>query len=369
MSNELAIIENIGALNAVVVFAPGGVEDVLAKLKTQARNEPSDISTAKGRDAIKSLAYKIARSKTALDDLGKQLTADLKKQTGAIDVERKRIRDELDALKDEIRKPLDDFESAEELRIKDHEDAISAINSLVCFADGEITSATIQQNINYLCELPDREWQEFSKRADDAKLEVSAKLNEMLAAAIKYEADQAELERLRAEKVEADRLEAIRLQAEREATIAREAAENARIAAEQKAERDAGEYRERVAMAAKEAAEKAEAERIKLHQEKEDAYARAEKAEIDAMNAAAKAEIEAKNREEEAASNERKKIEDAKAVELAEIAAREANKKHRAAVNNAAVDGFISAGLDKSSAKLAVVGIATGLVPNIRISY
>jgi hypothetical protein len=43
------------------------------------------------------MAYKVARSKTALDDGGKKLVADLKQIPKKIDAERKRVRDPLDA--------------------------------------------------------------------------------------------------------------------------------------------------------------------------------------------------------------------------------------------------------------------------------
>jgi hypothetical protein len=50
-----------------------------------------------GREAIASMEYKVARSKTALDDGGKKLVADLKQIPKKIDAERKRVRDPLDA--------------------------------------------------------------------------------------------------------------------------------------------------------------------------------------------------------------------------------------------------------------------------------
>ena len=62
-----------GALVPAVVFAPGGVDDILARVKAEAQAEARDldVSTQAGRAAIKSLAYKVSRSKSLLDKMGK----------------------------------------------------------------------------------------------------------------------------------------------------------------------------------------------------------------------------------------------------------------------------------------------------------
>ena len=95
------------------VFAPDRVQKILAQIEARAKAEIPDLSTAKGRAAVASLAHKVARSKTLLDDLGKELVADWKKQAADVDVQRRTIRDRLDALKVEVRAPLEAWEAAE----------------------------------------------------------------------------------------------------------------------------------------------------------------------------------------------------------------------------------------------------------------
>ena len=61
----------------VAIFtAPGGVDAVIARLERDARAAAAelDISTPRGRKEIASLAYKVARSKTALDTTGRSGT-------------------------------------------------------------------------------------------------------------------------------------------------------------------------------------------------------------------------------------------------------------------------------------------------------
>ncbi|MFT6347125.1 MAG: hypothetical protein ACJAYB_000106 [Psychromonas sp.] len=70
-----------------------------------------DVSTAKGRKAIISLASSFSKSKVYLDEIGKELNANLKKTTSAVDKDRKSLRDGFDQLRDAARKPVTDWES------------------------------------------------------------------------------------------------------------------------------------------------------------------------------------------------------------------------------------------------------------------
>src|SRR5262249_26606591 len=114
-------------LTPAQVFADNGADALLDKIEKDARSLVMDISTEQGRKDCASAAYKIARSKTFLDDMGKNLVAEWKAKASKVDAERKKIRDRLDTLKDEIRKPLTDFENSETARIEEHEKQIATI--------------------------------------------------------------------------------------------------------------------------------------------------------------------------------------------------------------------------------------------------
>lgn len=360
-STDLVIVET---LNAAVVFAPGGVDAILEKIRAEVASIKTDISTATGRDQIRSLAFKIARSKTALDEMGKDLVANLKKQTGSIDAERRRIRDELDALRDRVRQPLTDYENAEKARIEAHEAALAAIVESGGYGQTE-TAAEIQARLEFLLSYPACDWQEFAARAADTIQAEISRTRGLLAGAEMREAERAELERLRREQAE-------REQRERDERIAAAAAERARIEAEAKAMQEA-----------EEAAARAEAERARIEQEKvaaearaKDAIARAEKAERDRIAAEKKAEADKKAGAEKAARDrvaaveaERKRVADNKARADAEAAKREDNKKHRAKVENEILAALCKAGLDEVDAALAIAAIAQGKVPHTKINY
>jgi hypothetical protein len=73
-----------------------------------------DVFTDKGRKEIASMAYSVARTKTYLDSIGKELVSHYKEIPKQIDSTRKFARDSLDALRDEVRKPLDEWENEQE---------------------------------------------------------------------------------------------------------------------------------------------------------------------------------------------------------------------------------------------------------------
>lgn len=353
--NALVVIET---LTPAVFAETGGIDALIEKLEADVRGVATDISTPSGRAAVKSLAFKVTRSKTALDDMGKTLVADLKKQTGAVDAERRKIRDRLDALAEEVRKPLTDWENLEKDRVNGHEAAIDAMLSLSIAASSNESPADLQDRIEKLAAINDRAWQEFGARASITHATSFADIDRKRNAAIKREEDAAELARLRAER-------AAREQKEREERIAAEAAAKATREAEAKAAR-----------AAKEAAEKVQAEQLRIEQERTDAIARAETAERNRIAAAAKAEQDRKNaaakakRDREAAVEaERKRAERARQEEAAQAAKREADQQHKINIHTRAAAAFMNAGLSKDDAKAAVVAIAKGSVPNVSLSY
>jgi hypothetical protein len=349
-STDLVAVET---LRASEVFAPGGVEKLLAKVTADVRAlNVLDATTEGGRTEIKSLAYKVARSKTALDDMGKEFVAELKRAASTIDADRRMIRDRLDALRDEVRKPVDEWEAIEKDRVAAHAKSIADLEALLDFGGQEPSAAQLQERIDIFAATPARE--ELSLLS----LRVGKRLEDLHVAAVKREAERAELERLRREQTEREQLE-------RDERIAAEAAERARSEAEAKAKREA-----------EQAAERAAAEQRRLDQELAAANARAAKAEQDRIAAERKAADDAKAAAEAAESDrllaigaERKRVADAKAREDAETAKREADKKHKAKINSEVLAAFRAAGLTDAAGKMATTALAQGKIPHAKLLY
>ncbi|UZE51872.1 hypothetical protein ONR75_15675 [Rhodopseudomonas sp. P2A-2r] len=326
------ITRPVDVLTPAIVFAPGGVESIISGLEAEVRATPRDMTTDAGRKAISSLAYKVARSKTALDDMGKELVADIKKQSGAIDAERRVIRDRLDALRDEVRSPLTAWEELEKRRVDDHEQALVFIVTAPRFIGTVIESDVIRARIADVEATYVRDWQEFNERADDAARETLPQLRAMLNVAVKAEADAAELAELR------------QMKADREAADI--AASNAAAAAEtsrRQAEKDAAETAQRA------------------EQEKARDIARAEQAARDQAEGIARA-LEEHNH----------KIARAQEQEQAEKAKREANTRHRNKIIGevrAALASLEVDGLPVGLADVIARAIAAGRIPHVSITY
>ncbi|MDN6876899.1 MULTISPECIES: hypothetical protein [Pseudomonas] len=350
-ATEIALVPKENALQ--VYSTENGLDPYLQQIRTEIDAFDPDVSTRKGREAIASIAHKVARSKTALDNIGKELVADLKEVPKKIDAERKRMRDLLDAWKDEVRRPLTEWEEAEAARVARHQGEIDKINlRLEC---RDLDSAELKANIAWLEGLAISEaWQEFEAEAARAKDKALIALREALLAREKFEAEQAELERLRAEA-------AAREQKEREERIAREAAEAERLAAERRAqeERDATTRREAEAKAA---AERRELE-LKLQAEQ------AEREKVEAQRRAEQAERDAQARAEAAAAAERQRQADEQARIQAETEAREKDRAHKAKIMGEAKDALISMNISEELAKAIILKIARREVPNVTINF
>lgn len=354
---ETALVR-IEQLTAVQLFQPGAIDPILEQIESEARAEAAklDISSEIGRKALASLAYKIARSKTFIDTQRKNLVSDEKKRLQAIDKEGGRIWDKLEFLQADIRKPLTEWENAEKDRVAAHEAALREIEAAGPYSLQNWQSLSAEAIGDRLKEIESesRQWEEFGARAAGVKAVAVKQITDALAKREKYDAEQAELERLRKEAAE-------RAQQEREERIAREARE--------KAEREAHEREEQERR-------RAEAEQQRIEREKDAAEDRARAAEQARVDAEATAERHAKEAAERAEREKQQAIEAERArVERERIAAeeeqkrREANKKHRARIEAEALDGLLAAGVPEEFTGSLLLAIREGKVPHIQLNY
>lgn len=337
-----------------------------------------DLTTDKGRKAIASLARKVVTSKTALDDAGKKLTEDKRKEIAAVDAARRNIREKLDALRDEARRPLTEWETAEQDRLNKVSDALTEIGS-AGQARLEDTSETVEARLSTL-EAMELDAHVFRDQLPTVSAELARAIDNLQLAharLLKEEADRAELEALRKEAAERAEREA-REAAEREAAEAkaREEEERAIREVQAKAEAAAREERERVAreeaarVAAEQAAAQAKAAAEQKAREEQEARDRAHQEAL-AAERRAREEAEAKAK----ADQDRRDREDREAKEKADAEAdakarREADIAHKSEILRAAKEAVMeAAGLTEPKAKAVIQAIASGLVPNVTVSF
>lgn len=316
-------------------------EHDLAEYKARYESVVYDLTIPEQDKQARSDRLAIGKKIAELDRVHKTVKEPLKAKVDLLDGERKRIKDGLLAIQDGIKSQIEEHEAAIKAAAAELLRRASAIYELAQF-DSPPTSDVVRDRIATLNAIViDESFGEQQGYAALNKERAMTTLEPMLLGLEAQEkaAAEAEQARIAAEQKERE---------EREARIAAEAAEKATqeaAAAIAKAEQDAKDAAARAEQQAKDAAEKAE-------RDKREAVAAAEaKAKRDA-EAAEKARLN---------SVEKERIK----TEL-----REANKKHCAGINNAAVDALIREGeLSRSDAKVVITAIAKGLIPAVKITY
>ena len=346
------------AVNEIAEF--NQFEANLAEFKKQYDGVVYDLTDPAQDKQARSDRLSIGRVISSLDKTHKKLKEPLKAQTDLIDHERKRIKDDLLGVQLLIKSQIEKHEQEIADKAEKLQDMVEELEALINFDPSyEYNSEAIQQRIKIANKIKIDDTYEHRK-ADAllAKTESLEKLESMLEAQLKVEAEQAELQRLRD-------AEAARLQAEREEAIRKEAAEKAKLEAEQKAENDRIEA-ERKAKAEIQAAEKA----------KQKAIDDANREKLEAENAKKQAEAEAKRRETIAANQERERIEaeqkaesDRLEAEQKKEDAKKSKQAYRAKIHKAAKADFIANGFTDDQATDLVNLIKDGKIENISIDY
>lgn len=303
------------------IYVENGLEKFLEQIRESVKEVP-DLSTAKGRARIASLAAQVSRSKTAVEKPGRDYLRHLKEAVKPAEAELRRFVAACDEMRDEVRRPLTEWE-AEQERIKAEEAArIKAENDRKQFeADHEMA---LLMNDAF-----DREAKAKAEEAERQRIAHEEELKRQAEEKAKREAE---------EKIERERAESARREAELK--FKAEQAERDRIAAEQKAEAEK-----------KEASDRAE-------REKQEAIAAEQR----------KAQEEADRIKREAEEKEADRLAEEKRI-ADEAAARAADVEHRRAINASAVQSLIEQGIPEDWAKACVVAIARGKVPATTINY
>lgn len=368
---SLAIFE---VQNPVAVLTDSAkFEAFYERIKAETDAHVPDVSTEKGRNEIKSLAFRVVKTKTAIDAEGKRLTEEWRANVTKVDASRKVIRDRLDALRDKVRAPLTEWEVAEVRRIAFVETQIQKLR-VAAIVEFDETAADVEARIERL------QTEVFPEDIFQGHREIAANLCSQTLATLLGAYD-------RLEREEAERAELLQLRAEQEARVEREAAElatkeslaNIRLgllefclylrcrredieAAETKRQAD-------IAAAAKAAEDAARAE----------VEAAATAARIATERAHAEALAAEKRRADEAErflADEAKKAADIKAAQEAEQkrladeqAARDKDRAHRSKVMAAAKEAIMLVGVSEATAKSIVRAIVAEEIPAVTLRF
>lgn len=194
-----------------------GFDPLIDRMRNQARAEAKnhDPETAKGREALKSLAYKVSKTLREIERQGHAATETLRKQVAAANAGKTAAMLALAELRDEIKRPAIEFEEREEARIEAHKVRLASL--AVPAEILSMTSDQIEADIDRVEAISIATgWEEFQADAAIAKDSTLTALRGALQAALKREAEAAELEELRRERAAKAEAEAKRIEEEAE---------------------------------------------------------------------------------------------------------------------------------------------------------
>lgn len=341
MSNLESIKDNdlmpVESVNAVELYKEDGMKDVVKYIKEQVDSLDLSIETNKDRSNVASVAYKIARSKTFLDNLGKDLKAEAQAEVKSIDSVRKAMREDLEALQLEVREPLNKYEAdikAKEAEITALMITFEEFGVLVNEFNVLLTSTELSERLNTIngISISEEFFGDSYLRAVSILEASRKKIDQGLEVALVREAEAKELEELRLlkqQKEEEERQAVLIEQAKADA----ERKLQAKIDEERRIERDQAEAKRQ-----NELAELAEAQRI-----------------VDEKNRLINERIEAE-----------KQI---KAREEADKLARERDVEHKRLIHNKAKNDLMACGFNEEMAVAIVKNIVANNISNVTITY
>jgi len=313
MSDLISVNEN-----PVSLFQKDKLEPFLAKVKKAVDDfkKASEVETTKGRKAVASFAYKIAQTSVLIDKAGKKLNEEKRAAINLVDKDRRRSKTFLKGEQDRARGSLTEWEEAEKRLIEEE--------ALRMEFEADHTEALAEDDLFNRQREVERKEVELAKMLEERRIEEAAA-------------------RIEKEKFE------------REELLKKEAATQAKKAAEEKMDQERQEFI-RKEQAAKDAA--IQAARAKIVAEER---AKAQKAQA-VRDALLKAEAEAKTEKEKA---------ERKAAEAKAKADRKAaHHKHRKKVESEAIQGFINAvNCAKTDAENLVIAIKNNKIKNVTLLY
>lgn len=204
-ANSVVTVElvNIEGMLPSTVFTAENINQFIARIEKEKKafTQP-DATTPAGRAAIIKFANRFTKTKTAVDDMGKDYVAILKDEPKRIDALRKLFRDTMDAWHAEVRKPVTLLEEADKKRKEAHEKHLADIGAQITFPAGQPSSAEVQRRIDFVMLFQQRAWEEFDELYQTTYKAVMESLKTTLEASKNAEANAAELAKLKAKQAQ-----------------------------------------------------------------------------------------------------------------------------------------------------------------------
>lgn len=253
-------------ISPVKLFSEKGLDPILNEIKKKVDSFEADIDSAEGRKEVASFAHKIAKSKTFIEKMGKELVSKQKAAIKLIDMERKRSRDFLDEQRDRARRPLTRWEEAKEKAIAEEAARIEFESDLTeALAENDLFNRQKEierKEVEFAKQEEEKRQKEETTRIEQERIEREERLKKEAAA---------DAEKKAREAIAAEKEKTIRLEIEAKVEKERAVLEAERKAEEKAAKIEADRVAKEIAQRAKIEAERIVAEKAaenKTHRRK-----------------------------------------------------------------------------------------------------
>ena len=377
---DVELLEKNRKINLQKLFTPEGMDLIIAEIQKEVADFTADIATKEGRAKIISMAAKIAKCKSPIKNLASELKEESKKLIDGVNSQWNRYEKAMDDLRDSVRKPVDEIEEKEAKILKEKQDRLSEIERLSTtrsfnsLQDLKGLLQDLEQAFNY-------DWNDFQFKAkshhDIAKNYLELEIEKF----IKYEAEQAELIKLKKEKAEREKKDSEEKKVRDEILIEKRKIEIQNIVSQDLFSYLS--YKRKIEIVSLnfllEPDEKIWQEELKLIALERDEIIK--KREISQKEAEEQAEKKAKKAIEDAIEKERQQVAENARKEAEAVEKREANKRHRNKIEKkvlADIQLFVrmmteteSIGILSQNDLILLIlkAVAFGEIPNLTINY
>lgn len=348
------------------------VREKIEKLREEDKGKTFNYEDRKENDAARSYVAGIRKYRAEVERVRKAAKDESLRYGKKVDDDAKAVVKPVDEI---IERHDSELKAIADREIKRKEEIQNRISTIKAFGQSLVgfSSKDIQARIDKLPDtLSEEKYQEYKAVADEALVETREALANALELAKKQEERDSELALLRAQQVEAEEKEKLRIAHEREQEAIRAAAalavEKERAAAAAREQ----ELKDRLAAAEREKADAELREQTRLENERlkieRDAAAEIQR-KLDEEKRIADERQEAIDFERKRAEAEKAETERLEALAAKNEAERQADLKHREAIENEALAAIESLNITAERAALLLDSIKAGNIPHISISY
>jgi hypothetical protein len=221
-----ALIEAVTANPVQVFTSKAAFDGLFNRMKEELADTPTTVTSKHDRDRIRSAAFKVSQTLSRIEKSRLQLTEGWRQQGAEVNDAGKRIKTDLEELRDNIRAPLDAWEEKDKQRVADCEATMTRLSAAAIIALGDTAESAKARLAEVTDTVIDPEiYQDLAEQASARREHAITVLGLAIEKLEREEADRAQAERDREELAKLRAAQAVREQEEADRAAAAKAKE------------------------------------------------------------------------------------------------------------------------------------------------